>query len=554
VGAAVAKAEQIGRYGGTLVLSVPGILESFNPLLTQNQKILRGPIFARGWEFDPHRQEGRPGLCSSFIRAEDGLSYIFTLREGLRWSDGEPLNVDDYLFNYALVIDPKLPIGFKDLFRQKNSQGQEGFPKLEKIDDLNMRFSLLQADPLFHFALGSLTILPKHKWSEAYKKGQLLKRMGSDTPPEGLVSSGPFRVKELPSQDRIVLERNPYYWKLDTEGQRLPYLDRLIFMVVPDFNTAYLKFQDGETDLLEVRPAQYKALLQSQERFKIVDMGASFNTHYLMFNLDERQGPNGPFVDPIKLSWFKNRLFRQAISYAIDREEIVRSALRGLGEPLWAFFSPANRKWHNPKVRRYPYDLDQARALLKKAGFSLQRGQLYDRKGHPVQFSLMSNSENATRIKMLGIIQADLQRLGIQTELQPISFSGLLESLQRGRDFEVLLLGWGSGVPPDPAQDKNVLLSSGSAHYWRPKQHTALSAWEARIDTLIYQSTALFDYPARKLLVDEIQMILAEELPQIPLVVEPVYAAARRRVGNFNPSPLGISTYWNVELLYFMGR
>ncbi|MBU0550346.1 ABC transporter substrate-binding protein [Myxococcota bacterium] len=551
-GAAVVNAADVGRYGGTLVLASAGDIETLNPLLSQNTDILRHLVYAQGWEFHAKSQSERPGLCASYTRSEDGLRYIFTLREGLRWSDGHPLTTDDYLFSYALITDPQITTPIQDLFQQKDQAGQPRYPIIDKLDDLSFRFTLHQPDVLFHFTVGSLIVLPKHQWAEPLKSKPFQELMRLDTPPSQLISSGPYRIKEVVPSQRIVLERNPYFWKIDSAGNRLPYIDEILFKVVPDFNVSFMKFLNGETDLLEVRPEQLNTLRQHRNRFVIKDLGPAFATTYLMFNLNTRLKPDGqPYLSEVKQRWFNNKQFRKAISYAIDRAGIVRTALNRRGRPLWAFYSPANRKWHSNKVTRYPYSPEKAKSILESEGFKYKEGKLYDAQGVHVAFTLLTNAENATRVRMLNVIQEDLRVLGMDVQIQPRPFNELLNSLKHGWDYDGLLLGWGTAVPPDPAQSKNVILSSGVSHYWSPQQPSPATPWEARIDALIHQCNGVYDYAQRKRYMDEIQAILADELPQIPLVVEHHYAAARAAIGNFDPTPLRPSTYWNAEVLYF---
>lgn len=558
-GAFVADDAEVGRYGGHLAIATAGDPKGFNPLIaneTSTTDILFGPVFQSCWDFNRATQEEEPGLCEKYTRSPDGLTYTFTLREGLRWSDGTPLTADDFEFSYEVITDPNVPNSLKDLFRQGDTEdGKPRFPIFEKVDDRTFKFTLFEKNVLFHAAVGSIYAVPKAKWQKAYEAGEFNKAMSLQTPTADLVSSGPYVIDKFETGERVALKRNPHYWKVDRDGHRLPYMDRVTFIIVADFNTEMLKFRQGETHLLEVRPEHYEALKRKEAEggYTIFDLGPSFNTNYLMFNLDDGVDKDGnPYVPPVKAKWFQNVQFRKAVSHAIDRDGLVRTVMSGRGEPLWAFTSPGNKKWYpEGKVTKYPYDLEASRRLLSEAGFVYKDDTLYDAEGNAVEFTAITNSENAVRIGMLNVIKDDLKKLGVTMHIRPVPFNDLVTSLRDARNFEAVLLGWGTGIPPDPAQSKNILLSSGRSHAWHPEQEKPATEWEARMDELVRLNSAVYEHAERRKYSDELYAIFADKLPQIMLVVGTDAVAARNDIGNLKPSPLRPKAYWNIETLYF---
>ncbi len=547
-----------GRYGGTFSLAVPGNPKTFNPILGTADStggIIQGSVFATCMEFDNAAQLEVPGLCEKYERSTDGLTYTFTLREGLLWSDGQPLTTDDFAFTYNAILDPKVPSAARDLFKQGNdAKGADQFPVLEKVDDRVFRMRLKEVNVTFSYALSAVYVLPHHKWDDAYSRGEFNQTMSLQTPPEEIVSSGPFRIKSFVNETRVVLERNPYYWKVDKVGTRLPYLDHVVFELVPDLNVALLKFRDGETDVYEIRAEDVELIERDQKRgnYTVQDLGPAFNTNYFMFNLDDGLGKDGkPFVDPIKMKWFKDKRFRKAISHAIDRDAIVRVVFQGCAQPLWSYTSPANRAWYNPDITKYPYSLDKARELLTQAGFVQRDNALYDGTGKRVSFTMVTNSENSTRIAILNLLKEDFTKLGIDVTVRPVPFNDLVTALNDTRNFEAIVLGWGSSVPPDPSQMANVLLSSGRSHNWHPNQKTPATPWEQRINDLFQKNTTSPDMAVRKKAYNEIEAILSDELPEIGLAVIDDHAAGRNNLGNFKPSALRPRTHWNIDELYF---
>ena len=546
-----------GRYGGALVLAVAGNPKSFNPILqneTSTSDIISGPVFAGCWGYDNAAQADRPELCEKYERSADNLIYTFTLREGLRWSDGQPITVDDLAFSYNVVTDPKIASSVKDLFKQKDpATGGEGFPVLEKVDDRIFRFKLKEPNVVFQNTVGSLKPIPRHKYEAAYERGEFHQTLTLQTPPDDIVGSGPFRIKTFATEERVVLERNPYYWKVDSAGHRLPYLDRVVFVIVPDFNVSLLKFREGETHLYELRPEDVELLRRDQDRgdYRVHELGPSFNTTYFMLNLDDRSDKDGaPYVDPVKMAWFKDKGFRQALSYGIDRSSIVNVVFQGRGQPHYGFTSPANKAWYNPGIQQYPYNLEKARQLLAASGFVLKEAALYDKAGNRVSFTTETNANNSNRIAILNLLKEDFGKLGIEVKVQPVPFNDLVTRVMDSRKFEAIVFGWSSGVPPDPSQFLNVLLSSGRSHGWYPNQKEPLTAWERRMDELTRQVGQVADAAQRKQIYGEIEAIWAEELPQIGLAVYTDHVAGRHIVGNFKPAPLRPKTHWNLDELF----
>jgi peptide/nickel transport system substrate-binding protein len=546
-----------GKYGGRLVLALPGNPKTFNPLMANDVASMNIShlMFKTCYDFHRLKQEDIAELCESYERSADGLTYTFKLREGLRWSDGKPITTDDFEFSYSMLIDPKIPNSTKDLFKQGTTpEGAPIFPAFEKVDALTFRFTLVRKDVLFHVNVGSIYAVPKHKWLKAYEAGTYSKQMTIQVKPDDLVTSGPFRLRSFKDAESVILERNPNFYKKDVAGYRLPYLDTLMFLIVPDFNSSLLRFREGKTDMLVVRPEDYESLKRDAgtSDYTLVDAGPSFNTNYFLFNLDTRNTKEGaPRVPLKKQRWFQNKNFRKAVSHAIDREGMVRTVLNGRGQPLWSFYSPANKKWSAAdKVMKYPYSLDKAREYLTAEGFVTTDGKLHDAQGNHVEFTMVTNSENSTRIAMLNVIQADLKKLGMTAHIRPVPFNDVLDSMRKTHQFDAILLGWGTAIPPDPAQSKNVMLSSGRGHNWMPEQVKPATPWEAKIDDLLMKSTGAYDYETRRRFSDELLVTFSDFQPQIQLVVATDAFAGRRNVGNFKPSSLRPELYWNAESLF----
>lgn len=543
-----------GVLGGTLQLSMVGAPKSLNPIIANesvSNRILN-IVFDTCFSFDYREQELRPSLCKMVNQNEAGTEFTYTLRKHLKWSDGTPLTTADIQFSYDVLSDPKVETSSRDLFKQdRDRKGNPYLPRLEIIDTHRFRFHLERPNQQFHLIASTMPIIPRHKWKDGYDKGDITAQSspGVNLP---LVGSGPFFVDDYQAEKQIVLKRNPHFWQLDQHDQRLPYLSGINIHMHRDFLMSLVRFSEGETHLHDVKAAQYNRLMRKRQQgqWQINDLGPSHSTNYLMFNLDPTPKRVKKTSTQYRRKWFRNVHFRRAISHAIDREGIIRNVLWGRGQPLWSYNSPADRRWSTDKVVQYDFDLSAAATELKKAGFVKRGQQLFDRRGVPVTFSVLTNAENGARVAMLQIIKKNVERLGIKVDVKPMPFIRLIDYFKGEREFDAILLGWGADVPSDPMFSKNVLFSGGQDHLWSPSQKKPHTQWEAQIDTLLSQNLASQHYETRKPLLDKILILMSQYLPQIPLVVEYLAAAADVRVGNFEPYALDGGLYWNIEQLF----
>ncbi len=430
--------------------------------------------------------------------------------------------------------------------------------EVTKLDALTVKVVTPAPYAPFIEYFGSVPVIPKHVLEPAVKEKRFASAYGINTPPAELVGCGPFKLKQFKPGEFTLLERNPSYFAVDTKGQRLPYLDTVIYTVLPDINAMSLRFLKGEADMHEnVRPDEYERfkIEADKGKFTLRELGLGLERGFLWFNQNTNLNAksSAPLVAPHKLSWFRNPKFRQAISHAIDRPSIVKAIYAGRAFPNYGFVSMENKKWNNPEVAKYPFDLTKARALLKEIGIEDRNndGLLEDASGKVVEFILNTNTGNSVRERTAVLIQDDLKKLGVKLVFQPIEFNTLVAKINNTYDYDCILLGLGGGGT-DPASSMNVLKSEGFTHQWFPRQKTPATDWEARIDFLMNEQIKTLEFPQRKKLFDEVQAILAEQQPMIYTVAPTVYSAVRNDLGNVRPTVL--SSYrisWNAEELYF---
>ena len=544
---------ELGKQGGRLVVSLRAEPKTLNPLTAADapsREVILGAMQADLIHINRATQVTELALAKSWKVSADGLQYTLTLRKGLRFSDGQPVDADDVLFTFRVCLDEKVHATQRDLLIVG------GKPiAVRKLDSQTVVFQLAKTYGAGERLFDGLAILPRHLLEKPYNEGKLAQTWTLATPPNQLAGLGPFRLKEYVAGQKLVLERNPYYWKQDTKGNRLPYLEELVFLFVPNADAQVLRFQSGETDLISRLGAEnFSVLSRQQSSYTMSDAGPGLEYNFLFFNLNEPGEKTSPELAR-KMKWFREVKFRQAVSAAIDRDSIVRLVYQGRGAALWGPVTPGNHRWGNSAIPHPARSVEKAWALLKEAGFSWITGPngepaLVDADAKPIEFSILTSSTNADRTKMATLIQDDLKQLGMRVQIVPTEFRSLIDRVTQTREYEACILGLVS-FDADPTADSNVWLSSGGTHLWNPSQAHPATAWEVEIDRLMEQQLAGPSYEQRKKWFDRVQELLAENQPMIFLASPDILVGAKNSIGNFHPAVLEPYVLWNAEQLYF---
>jgi peptide/nickel transport system substrate-binding protein len=421
-----------------------------------------------------------------------------------------------------------------------------------KLDQYTVRFVLPRAYAAAERLFDGLAILPRHLLEKPYREGHFVQAWSLNTQAAEIAGLGPFRFKQYVAGQRIVLERNPYYWKVDRDNQRLPYLDEMVFLFVGTEDAQVMRFEAGETDIISrLSSENYNLLSREKSRAgsQLADMGPSLEYNFLFFNLNDLGGKKLEGVAE-KQAWFRNLKFRQAISAAVDRDSIVRLVYGTRGAPLWGNVGPGNKLWINQSIPHPPRSLETARQILKSAGYSWNAsGQLVDAASRAVEFSIITSSSNSQRMKMATLVQDDLSPLGIQVHVVPLEFRAMIDRVFQTFDYDAAIMGLGGG-DADPNQEMNVWSSSGTSHLWHLGEAQPATDWERELDHLMEQQMITLDYAKRKQLYDRAQQIIADNVPFIFLGTPDILAGANARVGNFHPAVLDPYTLWNADELY----
>lgn len=502
-----------------------------------------------------------PALAESWQISEDKKRITFTLREGLKWSDGAPLTADDVLFSYKDVyLNEAIPTDVRDSFRIGD---KKLLPEVKKLDDRRVEFLLPEPSSPFLRAM-SAKILPAHRLRQTvFTKGsdgnpQFLTTWGTDTNPAEIVTNGPYTIESYANSQRLIYRRNPYYWRKGAQGETLPYIERIIWQVVENSDSRMLRFRSGDLDMAGLRPEDFSLLKREEQRgkFAILNGGPASGTTFIAFNLNRATNTNGkPFVDPIKARWFNTKAFRQAVAYALDRQSVINNLFRGIGELQNSPISVQSPYFLSPQqgLKVYEYDPEKAKSLLLGAGFKYNtKQQLLDEAGNRVRFTMILPAGSRSAQQLAAQIQQDLQSIGIQLDLNPVDFNVLVESISN-RNWECYFLSYTGGV--EPHDGANYWTSAGTSHDFNqgpnvgapPIKNWTISDWEKEIDRLFVAGAREYDENKRKQIYADFQRIIQEQVPVIHLVTPTALSAIRNRVQGVQFSGLDTrGSLWNL--------
>ncbi|MBP3924986.1 ABC transporter substrate-binding protein [bacterium] len=542
-----------GIFGGELVASTIGEgPKTFNPfnskdnISSQMSEIMYDGLVTT----HPVTGEVIPKLAKSY--SIKGNDYIVNLRHGIKWSDGKQITADDVVFTWQNIIFD----GFGNTSTRDSMVIDGKLPTVSKIDDYTVKFTTPKPFAPFLRMLAT-PIAPKHIFEPAVKKGKAYFEtfLSTNAKTDEFVISGPFKIKEYVPAQRVVFERNPNYYVINDKGEKLPYLDRLVYLIVGDLNNEVLKFEGGELDIIGLQGANV-ARFKEREKYsdyKVYNLGPNTGTLYLSMNLNTRKDDKGKFyVDPKKQKWFGDLNFRKAVDYALDRKNIVFNIANGLGAPLFTA-EPLNSIFLNKDLKPYDKDLNKSRELLQKSGFYWdKKGKLFDKDGNRVEFNLFTNAGNTEREAIGVMVKQDLEELGMKVNFKPIEFNSLVNKLVSTPDWDMVVMGF-TGSPLEPNSGKNVWLSNGTLHLFNQRMEKDYNSerldFEKQLDYLMEQGALQIKFKDRKKYYDEYQRIVYEQKPFIYIYSPLIISAVRNKFGNIYPSELGGLTH-NIEEIY----
>jgi peptide/nickel transport system substrate-binding protein len=530
--------------GGRLTATLRSDPRSFNRLVSAGTVTELYSLLAQGKLVRINRatQELEPWLAEKWEASADGRAFTLTLREGLQWSDGTPFTADDVAFTFRAVYDaragsvlgPTLQVG--------------GRPVAATV--LGARTVRVEYAAPFGPGvrlLDNLPILPRHKLEAALAAGRFKDAWNAATPATDLVGMGPFQLARYEPGQRLVLARNPHYWRTAPDGARLPYLDEIVLEIVPDQNAEFVRLQSGEMDLLQQVRAEDIATIRplvGDGKLQLLELGVSTDPDVFFFNLRHPYWSKDP-----RRTWITTREWRQAISHAVNREALAETVFLGAAVPVWGPVTPGNREWFSPNVPRYPHSLASARTLL--AGLGLENRDadewLEDPKGTEARFTVLTFRGNLVLEREAAFVRDELKKVGVAVDVVALEQNTLVDRMLKG-DFESIFFQY-LASDLDPALSKDFWLSSGPAHIWNREQARPATPWEAAIDDLMAKQGATTDPAERRRLFADVQRVFGEHVPALYFVAPRLYAAAATRVVNLTPALLRPQLLWAADTI-----
>jgi peptide/nickel transport system substrate-binding protein len=533
--------------GGELLGSLRVEPRTFNRIVSRDQgaDLLNTLMHGRLVRINRATFELEPWLAARWESAADGLTHTLHLRPGVSWSDGHAFSSADVLFS----VDAAARAPGSVLTQSLLVGGQQIQATAPDAETVVLTFAAPSGIGLR--LLDQLPILPKHKLEAAFAAGAFSSAWNTTTPPSEVVGLGPFVLREYQPGQRVVLDRNPRYWRQAPDGSALPYLDRIVLEIVPDQNAEVLRLQSGAVDLTQdaLRPEDFVSTRRLEQRgaIKMVELGvAEADAFWFCLKPEAKQ------KDP-RFAFVERREFRQALSHAVDREAFAEEVFLGEAVPVWGPITPGNRQWFSPNVPRYSYDVGRAKTLLTSLGLEDRNGNgiVETADGTEARFTVITQRGLGWSERGTTVLRAAAAKVGIALDLVPLENGAMIQRML-ACDYEAIFMR-PLTTDMDPAGNLDFWLSSGSAHYWNLAQKAPATDWERALDAAMLEQAATLDQDRRHAIFNDAQRLLAENLPALHFAAPRTYAAHSARVMGVVPAVQRPPILWNADLLSVSG-
>jgi len=518
---------QPGKVGGTWNSVMNEDPKSFNHLIAEQDSTTSSVVGSMTdylIDYDVVSRQWKPQVASPEIIVDekaDTLTVVYTLRNDVYWSyynSNKKIKVtsDDIVFWYDEIQgDPDCQSSSYNGQFLTMPDGSEARITIHKIDDrrFSFHFPRIIADPLL---TTNMDFGPRHIYQPAKEQGgadKVRSVFSVAEDPASMPSMGEWFLVEYTPGQRLVYKRNPDYWRKDSKGVSLPYIEEQIVRIIPDENTKLLLFKDGKTETYSLRPEDLDGLVNKNDgSYTVFNAEGSLGASFWTFN----QNPinkDKPIYD-----WFTQKEFRQAMSCLLNRDRINAQVYRGLAEPKLNLF-PEPNPYYNPNIKlQYLFDVKRAQELLASIGIKKDfRGIMRDSKNRRIEFNLVIRSESTISQDIASIIRDELSKIGIKVNIRIVDFQKQVEQLFSTFDWDSTLIGL-TGNNIFPSQGSNVWPTTGNLHLWYPNQETPATDWEARVDYLYNEGKFTIDSDKAQIIWDEFQSILMEQCAIIHLM------------------------------------
>jgi peptide/nickel transport system substrate-binding protein len=546
---------EIGKPGGTFVLAQLSDPKSFNPIVAQEisttdctDLMFAGPIGRNQLTL-----EWEPQLAESWKVADDNLSITIKLRKGLKWSDGTPLTAEDVVFTVNEIIKNE---GVTTSTRDSIHVGDE-MAEWQLIDSVTYKITFPMVTARM-FMIASVGPMPKHIWKPVLDEGgaeAINALWGVDADVSEVVCSGPFTVADYVPNQKVVFQKNPNYYQKDEAGNRLPYLDQVIYVISEDQDTMMAKFLAGETDAYSMRGEDYSVLIEKKDQmgFTIYNVGPQAGETFITFNQNPIEGDEDGGIEPPTLKWLSKKEFRVAMAHLIDRETIINNVYYGFGYPQYSpVWSKSPYYWEGAPDAAYPYDPEKAKSILDEIGYvdTDGDGRREDDEGNTISLTLNTNSGNRIREATGTMFTQEAANIGIEINFKPEDFNALVTKLVSTYDWEMILIGLTGG--PDPGTGQNVYPSSGSLHMIEPGQESPRREWEKQVNEAWDEANLTVDEAQRKSGFQKVQQLWIENVPWVYTCNQATMHAFKNTWANGKTQPISDYTFKRTLHRVFM--
>ncbi|MFC4424991.1 ABC transporter substrate-binding protein [Deinococcus navajonensis] len=547
-----------GKTGGTYTLTLGDSPQSlfYYGAIDNNLGLVSQQLFDGLVEFNLATYKIEPALAESWTVTNDGKTYTFNLRKGLKWSDGQTFDADDVVFSYKnIIMNPEARAGDAGNFKLDGKD-----VTITKVDADTVRFTLPRAAPAF-LLQQRYFIMPKHKLLKYSQEGgakaaDINSAWPTNVNEAEVVGTGPFKLASYTAGQKVTLTRNPNYWKVDAAGKKLPYLDRLEFLVIRDPQAQVAQFLAGNVDQLNITGAQFPDLKQKEVAgapFKVFRSTALFGSPpFVAYNFDAK--------DPALAKVFSDVRFRRAMQSALNRERIIDTVYNGLASLPGHGVAPANKAFYTNTTKQLgSFSLAAAGEALDAMGLNRRNaaGIRLLPNGKPLEFDLTYGTDSSVYPPMATIIQSDFAKVGVKVNLKGILSSKLLSTGLSG-DWEMILHAFGD--QPDPELRRPIWQPGGSLYYWHRSTQPAkdgepaivsrMAPWEKSIYAIFNDAATTTSASQRKALYTRWQLLFAQNLPVTPIAKPENIGAVSNKYGNYIYNLGVIPGYNPVPLIY----
>ena len=487
----------INSSGGSLINAMAGEPSNLIAMIAGDSasSAIAGNIFNSLLKYDEYLNYA-PDLAESWEISNNQKTITFKLKKGLQWADGQPLTSADVLFTWKLITNSNT--------RTPYASDYQLVKKASTPDSLTFKVTYESSYAPALDTWTSLHILPQH----ILKDEDINNTFFSRKP----IGSSYYKLDKWISGQQVTLKTN------ENSVLGAPLIKKLISRIIPDTSSQFLELTADNIDLMSINPIQYQRVFPArkdlQQKIALYkELGNGYT--YLGFNLKKT-----PFND-IRV--------RQALNYAIDKDEVIKGVLLGLGEPISSPYKPGTR-WNNPKLKPYPYSPSKALKLLADAGYIKDKNGSLTRDGKPLKFEIITN-QNKQREMTAVVIQKRLQEIGVEVSIRVIEWASFVNRFIKTGDFDVVVLGWSLSLDPD---QYNIWHSSQQG----PGQFNFLGYSNKNVDKLLELGRKELDVFKREEIYHEFSKYLLEDSPIIYLYAGYGLSAVHKRVkGIKNPAP-----------------